>query len=237
MNPISRLFLYIIFSISILLSTNIYLLFGHIILVIIIFFHKRAFWSEWWRNIKPYIIYLPLSGILFFLISWIFLFKPISILFIDVLIATIRLFTMISLMNLYTIESRSHSLLISIRSIWFSSGLNMRWADRIVLFFEMTLRFFPSIQQDWNQTQRSQKALALNIQNTNMFKIINIAKFLPDFILLNLERTDNILDNMSMRGYGKKNRRSIFPFLEFTTFDIIICFLTPICIMGIHYFF
>ena len=209
---------------------------GHIIVGIMILLYKKALWHEWWSHIKPYWIYLPLSGILYIFISLIISSRPISILLIDVIMATMRLCTMISLMTLYTIESRSQSILLSIRSIWYSSGLNIHWVDRIVLFFEMTLRFLPSIQQEWHQTQRSQKALSFDINNSNMNKIINIAKFLPDFILLNLERTDNIIDNMSMRGYGKNARRSIFPFLEFSFFDLMICCLTSIGIMGLHYF-
>ena len=49
--------------------------------------------------------------------------KSISIIFIDILMATIRLMAMISIMTFYIIEHKSQNLLIAIRSIWFSSGL------------------------------------------------------------------------------------------------------------------
>jgi len=139
-------------------------------------------------------------------------------------------------MSLYIIESKSQSILHAIRSLWFASGQNYYWIDRIVLFFEMTIRFFPSIEKDWNQTQRSQKALSLNIQTSRIKKIFKIAQAFPDFILLNLERTDKIVENMSMRGYGKNARRSIFPFLKFRIFDIVFCFFSLISIISIHYF-
>ena len=54
--------------------------------------------------------------------------------------ATIRLMAMISLMTFYIIEAKSQNILIAIRSIWFSSGLNIYWIDKFILFFEMTIR-------------------------------------------------------------------------------------------------
>ena len=44
--------------------------------------------------------------------------------------ATIRLMAMISIMTLYIIEHKSQNILIAIRSIWFSSGLNIYVIDK-----------------------------------------------------------------------------------------------------------
>ena len=236
MNPISRLFIYIIFSFSILISKNMYLLCAHFSIVVFILLYKRFLCYKWWEKIRPYLIYLPLSGILFFIVSFMISSRSSSILFVDMVLATVRLSLMVSLMSLYIIESKSQSILHAMRSLWFASGLNYYWIDRIVLFFEMTIRFFPSMEEDWNQTQRSQRALSLNIQTSRIKKIFKIAQAFPDFILLNLERTDKIVENMSMRGYGKNTRRSIFPFLKFRIFDIVFCLFSLISIMGIHYF-
>ena len=68
-------------------------------------------------------IYLPLSGVLFFIISIQISTKSIPIIFIDVLLATTRLLAMISIMTFYIIETKSQNILIAIRSVWFSSGL------------------------------------------------------------------------------------------------------------------
>ena len=236
MNPISRLFIYILLSFSILISKNLSLLCIHFSVVLFIFLHKRVLWHEWWRNIRPYLIYLPFSGILFFIVSLMISSRPSSVLFIDMVFATMRLSLMVSLMSLYVIESKSLSILHAIRSLWFSSGLNYHWIDRIVLFFEMTIRFFPSMEEDWKQTQRSQRALSLDMQTSRINKIFKIAQAFPDFILLNLERTNKIVENISMRGYGKTARRSIFPFLKFRISDIAVCLFSLISIMGIHYF-
>ena len=74
--------------------------------------------------------------------------------------ATVRLSMIISLMTLYAIDSKSRNIFIALRSIWFSTKSNSFWVDKMILFMEMTLRFFPLMQKDWNETQRSQKALS-----------------------------------------------------------------------------
>ena len=235
MNPIARLFIYILFSISILLSKNVTLLIFHICLVLIILVQKRAAWDELFDSIKPYWIYLPLSGLFFVLISLIVSKREISIILVDVLMATFRLSTIISLMTLYVIDSKFQNIFIALRSMWYSTKSTNFWIDKMILFLEMTLRFFPLIQKDWNQTQRSQKALSLNGKKTFKSKILSIAIFIPDFIIINLQRTENIIENMSMRGYGMHPRRSIYPFVELKPYDFFICGLVLVSMIGIHH--
>ncbi len=150
--------------------------------------------------------------------------------------ATIRLMAMISLMTFYIIEAKSQNILIAIRSIWFSSGLNIHWIDKFILFFEMTIRFFPSIHENWNQTERSQKALSIKKGSSLKDKVFYTAKFIPDFILLNLKKTDVIIENMSMRGLGTEKRRSIYPYLKFKAIDVFLCLIVLTSIIMVHKF-
>ena len=236
MNPITRLFIYIIFSISILLSKSGNILLINVIVVFFVFILKRSLLSQFWKSIKPYMIYLPLSGVLFFIISIQISTKSIPIIFIDVLMATTRLLAMISIMTFYIIETKSQSILIAIRSIWFSSGLNIYWIDKFILFFEMTIRFFPSIHENWNQTEKSQKALSIKRRSSLKDKVFYTAKFIPDFILLNLKKTDVIIENMSMRGLGTEKRRSIYPYLKFKVIDFFLCLIVLTSIIMVHNF-
>ena len=236
MNPITRLFIYIIFSISILLSESRNILLINVIVVFFVFVIKRSFLGQFWKSIKPYMIYLPLSGVLFFIISIQISTKTIPLIFVDVLMATTRLLAMISIMTFYIIENKSRNILIAIRSIWFSSGLSLHWIDKSILFFEMTMRFFPSIQENWIQTQRSQKALSIEKHNSIKDKVFYAAKFVPDFVVLNLKRTDFIIENMLMRGFGTEARRSIYPYLKFRIVDIAICLIVLTIITVIHTF-
>ena len=236
MNPITRLFIYILFSISILMSRSVNILLINLGIVFLIFIFKRSLLPLFLERIKPYLIYLPLSGLLFFIISTQISSKSISIISIDILMATIRLMAMISLMTLYIIEAKSQNILIAIRSIWYSSGLNIYWIDKFILFFEMTIRFFPSIHENWNQTEKSQKVLSIKKRNSLKNKVFYTAKFIPDFILLNLKKTDVIIENMSMRGLGTKKRRSIYPYLKFKVIDIFLCLIVLTIIIMVHNF-
>ena len=236
MNPIARLFIYILFSISILISKSVNILSINVSIVFLIFIFKRSSLHLFWERIKPYLIYLPLSGFLFFIISTHISSKSISIIFIDILMATIRLMAMISLMTFYIIEAKSQHILIAIRSIWFSSGLNIHWIDKFILFFEMTIRFFPSIHENWNQTEKSQKALSIKKRSSLKDKVFYTAKFIPDFILLNLKKTDVIIENMLMRGLGTEKRRSIYPYLKFKVIDIFLCLIVLTSIIMVHNF-
>ena len=236
MNPIARLFIYILLSISILISQRVSILLLNLGIVFLIFIFKRSSLHLFLERIKPYLIYLPLSGFLFFIISSQISSKSISIIFIDILMATIRLTAMISLMTFYIIEAKSQNILIAIRSIWFSSGLNIHWIDKFILFFEMTIRFFPSIHENWNQTERSQKALSIKKGSSLKDKVFYTAKFIPDFILLNLKKTDVIIENMSMRGLGTEKRRSIYPYLKFKAIDVFLCLIVLTSIIMVHKF-
>ena len=150
--------------------------------------------------------------------------------------ATNRLMAMISIMTLYIIDAKSQNILIAIRSIWFSSGLNIYWIDKFILFFEMTIRFFPSIHENWNQTEKSQKALSIKRRSTLKDKVFYTAKFIPDFILLNLKKTDVIIENMLMRGLGTEKRRSIYPYLKFKVIDFFLCLIVSASIVMVHNF-
>ena len=142
MNPIARLFIYILFSISILISQSVNTLLINLGIVFLISIFKRSLLHLFWERIKPYLIYLPLSGFLFFIISTQISSKSISIIFIDILMATIRLMAMISIMTFYIIDAKSRNILIAIRSIWFSSGLNIYWIDKFILFFDKSFKWF-----------------------------------------------------------------------------------------------
>ena len=237
MNPITRLFIFLLFSISILISKNESLLLVHICTLFTVFVLKRALWFELWKSIKLYWIYIPLSGLIFILISFIISTRTISDIMVDVMLATVRLSMIISLMTLYVIDSKSQNIFIALRSMWYSTRSNSFWVDKMILFMEMTLRFFPLMQKDWNETQRSQKALSFVKNRTIRAQILNIAIFIPDFIIINLQRTDNIIENMTMRGYGSNPKRSIYPFIELKVHDLVVLFLVFFSILGIHYYF
>ena len=236
MNPLSRLFFYILLSISILLSHKLTILAVHILLILLLVIYKRQFWKKWKRHTRPYWIYLPLSGIILFIISLFISEKPLNEILFDVVLATIRLSATVSIMTLYIIQSQSHDTLLAVRGVLFSSGMKYKWLDRLLLYFEITIRFFPSIKEQWSLTEKSQKALSIKLPKSKFKRIINVAKSIPDFIIINLKKTENIVQSMLMRGYGKKSRRSVYPHIKFKLFDSMISLATLFFVIGVHNF-
>ena len=93
-------------------------------MLLVFFVLKRALWLELWKSIKLYWIYIPLSGLIFILISFIISTRTISDIIVDVMFATVRLSMIISLMTLYVIDSKSQNIFIALRSMWYSTSSN-----------------------------------------------------------------------------------------------------------------
>ena len=222
------------FSVSVLLSMEIGILTLHILIAISLLIFERDQWSEWKNRTRPFWKYFPLTGFIFFLISFLVSDRSISTIIMDVTLATLRLIVMVSVMTIYTLKSSSQDVITAFRNIWFKMNLNYRWVEDLILFFDMTVRFFPTFKEEWRQLERSQKALSISISESSLKKVIQVAQFVPDFIILNLNKSESITRVMEMRGYGKSIPRSVFPFIKFTFFDMTLVLLIPIILIGVH---
>ena len=236
MNPLTRLFLYLLFSFSTLLSNDALLLCLHIMAVLILLFYKKHHWEKWKIYTRPFWIYFPLTGVLFLSISFIVSSRPGLVILLDVFFATIRLCGLVSIMTLYLVESRNQDILLALRSLWYKSKIKFQWFDKLLLFFEMSIRFFPSVQEHWRNIERSQKALSINIPESNLKKVTHISHSIPDFILLNLEKTETITQGMVMRGYGEHSPRSVYPYIQFKSIDFVWVISLTITVFGVHSF-
>ena len=222
------------FSVSVLLSMEIGILTLHILIAISLLIFERDQWSEWKNRTRPFWKYFPLTGLIFFIISFLVSDRSISTIIMDVTLATLRLIVMVSVMTIYTLKSSSQDVITAFRSIWFKMNLNYRWVEDLLLFFDMTVRFFPTFKEEWRQLERSQKALSISISESYLKKVIQVAQFVPDFIILNLNKSESITRVMKMRGYGESIPRSVFPFIKFTFFDLTLVLLIPIILIGVH---
>jgi len=222
------------FSVSVLLSMEIGILTLHILIAISLLIFERDQWSEWKNRTRPFWKYFPLTGLIFFVISFLVSDRSISTIIMDVTLATLRLIVMVSVMTIYTLKSSSQDVITAFRSIWFKMNLNYRWVEDLLLFFDMTVRFFPTFKEEWRQLERSQKALSISISESFLKKVIQVAQFVPDFIILNLNKSESITRVMKMRGYGESIPRSVFPFIKFTFFDLTLVLLIPIILIGVH---
>tara|TARA_B100001996_G_scaffold213875_1_gene164269 strand:- start:1169 stop:1891 length:723 start_codon:yes stop_codon:yes gene_type:complete len=229
LNPITNLILFLSFSISVLLSYEPALLAMHFSGLLCLLFLKKKYWAEWKKHTKPFWKIFPFAGLTFFAISFLFSDQEIYLIIYDVLMATIRLMTMVSIMSLYFVQHKDIDLIRSIRSLWYKTDLKWQWVDRLFLFMSIVFRFFPSFQDEWKKLERSQKSLYRFQKNTFKDRINRIAYFIPDYIILNLEKSKTVSHVMKMRGYGKSFPRSVYPFISFSYIDcilLIIAFMT-----------
>ena len=234
MNPITRLFLFMAFSVSVLLSMEIEILTLHILIAISLLIFERDQWTEWKNRTRPFWKYFPLTGLIFFVISYLVSDRSIFTIILDVTLATLSLIVMISVMTIYTLKSSSQDVITAFRSIWFKMNLSYRWVEDLLLFFDMTIRFFPTFKEEWQKVERSQKALSIPISESFIKKLIQFAQFVPDFIIFNLNKSDSITRVMEMRDYGKSIPRSVYPFVKFTFSDLTLVLFIPIILLGFH---
>ena len=161
--------------------------------------------------------------------------KPINIIIEDLSFAIARITLMTGSMALYVVTYKSGSLVLALRSLWYFSKFEFKWVEKVIIFLELSLRFFPLMQQKWSLTERSQKALSIHSRRGPSLKVIQYSKYLPDFIILNLDQAEKIVKNMSLRGFGKKPKRSVYPTVVFNVYEFFIITLISIIIMSVHF--
>ena len=70
---------------------------------------------------------------------------------------------LVSMMTLYSILSKNSDIMIVIRGIWYKMGRPWQWVEDLILFIDITIRFFPSFQQQWQRIDRTRKSLGINV--------------------------------------------------------------------------
>ena len=203
------------------------------VVLVIIF---RIHWQEFVIKSKPLWIYFPQVGLLFFIISLIVSSKNTYDVFIDVSLATCRMILLVSMMTLYSILSKNSDIIIAIRGLWYKMGRSWKWAEDLILFIDITIRFFPSFQQQWQRIERTRKSLGINVSEDKLHKIRRFATMVPDMVILNLRRVNDLTLAMKLRGYGHLCPRTVHPFISSYSIDKLILLFVIIGLLGLHSF-
>jgi len=204
------------------------------VVVLVIIFRNN--WQEFVIKSKPLWIYFPQVGLLFFIISLIVSSKNTYDVFIDVSLATCRMILLVSMMTLYSILSKNSDIIIAIRGLWYNMGRSWKWAEDLILFIDITIRFFPSFQQQWQRIERTRKSLGINVSEDKLHKIRRFATMVPDMVILNLRRVNDLTLAMKLRGYGNLYPRTVYPFISSYSIDKLILLFVIIGLIGLHSF-
>jgi len=220
-NSLVKLWFYLASSISVLLTTSgiswLYY-FGLWCCLIMI---NRLVLGSIWRRLYPYLLFLPVMVLLYIIFSLILTKDT----FVEIIyqggFALAKLLLMIAIMGLYFEKSVSGEILAAIRSLWRKSNLSWRWVEDFFVFLELTLRFFPAFQRDWEHLHQSRQALGLTRSNNRLVFIRQTAAYLPGLLLQSLRQADDIALSIKLRGYGNKIPRGIIFPVEFTGLDAV----------------
>ncbi|MGF1681276.1 energy-coupling factor transporter transmembrane component T family protein [Photobacterium minamisatsumaniensis] len=93
----------------------------------------------------------------------------------------------------------------------FSASLNRLGVPyRIAYAVSLTLRYLPEVTKDFINIMHAQQARGVDIsKNAPVFtRIKNVAKILGPLIFSSLDRADVIANAMTLRGFGRNNKRT-----------------------------
>ena len=160
-------------------------------------------------QIRPFLIFFPILIIMYIGISLIFLKLALSSILSDAGLAVAKLLLLVIIMALYLEISKKHNLVLALRSIW--SKLNRKWrrVEDMFIFLELTMRFYPTFQREWQLIGRSRLAIGISANDGKLSKIKSIADDLPGLILQSYKKAENTATVMQQRGYGKVIPRGV----------------------------
>jgi energy-coupling factor transporter transmembrane protein EcfT len=138
----------------------------------------------------------------------------------------------------YTILSQGDDFISSLKYLQNKLSIKSKIIDQIILFFDLVVSFYPSIVNQWRNLERGQKALSSYEKHVSMRKKIRLlSENIPDFIIINLSKSDRMSKTMEMRGYGKRFPRTGYPYVPLKNFDYFFLLSITLFILGIHVFF
>jgi energy-coupling factor transporter transmembrane protein EcfT len=90
------------------------------------------------------------------------------------------------------------------------------------MFLELTLRFYPTFQREWQTINRSKKALGLTSSLIRWGQIKSAVNDLPGMILQSYRKAENTAAIMLQRGYGNQIPRGVANPILFKISDLIL---------------
>lgn len=232
--PLIRLWLYLSFSTSVLLSPTLFHWLGYGLLFIFIALIENVSIIRIIKSLRSFFFFLPVMISFYFIISIIMTQSTLFQIFVEIGTAMIKFILVMAIMNMYNIGSGTGSVFQALRSIWVQFNKPGRKVEDWFLFMEMTLRFYPSLQRDWNRWQGIHKALGLNVKKGRIQRWKETAGQLPGMIMIHLHRADDIACAMILRGYGRQIPRGVAHPIPFTKAHFFILLIISFVFITLH---
>ena len=214
-HPLVNFVYYLGLSISMLMTNNYYEGLPYFFIFFIsIFFNRRSI-QVVINQLKPIFFYFPMMLIFYLLFSFYLTDNSINQILSEAFFGFIKIIFMIGSMSLFFETTHTENFINIFRSMWFRTKLTWKWPENFFLFLSITLRFYPTIESNWNSLLNTRQSLGLKSGFTHFEKIKIAAKMLPGLMLYQLYLADDIANAMKLRGYGKKFPRGIAHLIDF----------------------
>lgn len=225
-NPIVTSIFFLGLAFSTILSKTWYGLFVFTILSIILILLNIAYIKSVFKQVKPFLLFLPIMIIIYLIISFIFTNSTWTIIINEAGFAISKLLLLVIVMSLYLEISRKQNLILSVRSIW--AKLNLKWKkiEDLFMFLELTLRFYPTFQREWQTINRSKRALGIISAENKWNRVKSVTNDLPGMILQSYRKAENTALIMQQRGYGKQIPRGVANPILFKINDLLFIVIT-----------
>ena len=221
-NPIVTSFFFLGFAFSTILSKTWTGLIIYYILCIILIIINLTHFKSAYKQVKPFFLFFPIMIIIYLFISFIFTSFTWVIIINSAGIAIGKLLLLVIVMAFYLEIVKKQNIVLSIRSIWVKMNLKWKRVEDLFMFLELTLRFYPTFQREWQTISRSKKALGLASTKSRWEQIKSVTNDLPGMILQSYRKAENTATVMRQRGYGNQIPRGVANFIPFKISDLIL---------------
>lgn len=233
-NPIVTALFYLGLAFSTILSKTWNILMIYFILCIILIIFNIANLKSALKQVKPFFLFFPIMIIIYLFISFVFTNSTWNMILNEAGFAMSKLLFLVIVMSLYLEISRKQNLVLSIRTIWVKMNLNWKKVEDMFIFLELTLRFYPTFQREWQTIIRSKKALGLTSSVGKWERIRSVANDLPGMILHSYRKAENTASVMHQRGYGKQIPRGVASPILFKMSDLILLIIIVVGYILLH---
>jgi energy-coupling factor transporter transmembrane protein EcfT len=234
-NPIVNFFFYLVFSLSVLASHTFFAVLVHGVFFLLLMYIYQGVLKEVLQKIFPFFLFLPFLGGIYLLVSLILGGQALATVLRGLGLITFRLLVVVTIMTIYLTQNSADSLLTAWRTLWLKLRRPWRNIEDLFLFLEMTLRFFPTFQREWDMVQQTRKALRLHPPRNRLARVRQLVEDLAAFLIFRLRHAEETALAMELRGYGKLIPRGVTKPVPFQAYHVVQLILIAGLFLGIQY--
>lgn len=234
-NPIVNFFFYLVFALSVLASHTLLAVTLHSGLFLLLMYLNQGVLKEVRKKIYPFFLFLPLLGGIYLLMSLLLGNQPLTTILKGLGLITFRLLVVVTIMTIYLTQNSSDSFLVAWRTLWLKLKRPWKVVEDLFLFLEMTLRFFPTFQREWEAVQQTRKALHLKPPQNRLVRVRQLVEDLAAFLIFRLRRAEETALAMELRGYGRLIPRGVTRPVPFHYYHVIQLVIIMGVFLGIQY--